>query len=264
MSENELAAVQEALPAAPSVPSGDDPTPGQLIQIALSQGHSIDAVEKLVEMYNRQKDRQAEAAYVRDLSLFRRACPIIPKRGKASFPSKRGGQVEYTYARFEDICETIDEKLAEYGFAFGHSYRVIDGQTFIVCVVSHRDGHRTETPYPCPSAKSDMLSPGQNIAHGVTTAKRHSLVAALGLWACEAPDLDDPIPGAPRKPDTFISEERQNTLNDLLLQAEANKSAFLGWASKTAGVAIGSLAEIPDRIYMRCLDKVEQKIKAKQ
>ena len=82
-----------------------------LVQVATTPGISIDVIERMVALQERQEAKQAQRSFFAALTALQAEIPLIHKGGKNNFTGS-------TYARREDIKETLRPLLAKHGFAF--------------------------------------------------------------------------------------------------------------------------------------------------
>jgi hypothetical protein len=72
----------------------------------------IDKLERLLEMQERVIARNARAAYYSALAQMQPGLPVVTERGGIK---DRNGNVQSTYALWEDVNEAIRPILAEHG-----------------------------------------------------------------------------------------------------------------------------------------------------
>lgn len=130
-SEAELATIPEVQPAN---------LLQAIIHVATTPGISIDVIERMVALQERQEARHAEMAYMRDMALLQAEIPLIHRGGVNKFTGTK-------YARREDVAVVLQPLLAKHGFAFSFNEESVEGdRTKFSGKMSHRDGH-SETKY---------------------------------------------------------------------------------------------------------------------
>lgn len=118
-------------------------------------------------------------AFVRAQSEF----PQINKGQKATIPTKKGGEYEYTYAALPDVLEAVKSVLEKNGLAVAQSVAGDERSIAVETRIYHNAGHvESFGPLVLPSG-GDARAAGS----AITYARRYALCAALGL----APDEDD-------------------------------------------------------------------------
>lgn len=94
----------------------------------------VDKLDRLLAMYERIKDRSAKSAYTEALALMQPKLPVIAERGNIR---DRAGNIQSTYAYWEDINDAIKPILAAHGFALSFRTGSENGQ---ITVTGSRTG----------------------------------------------------------------------------------------------------------------------------
>lgn len=106
-----------------------------LVQVATTPGISIDVIERMVALQERQQAKQAETAFYAAMTLLQSEVPLIHRGGTNTFTGSK-------YARREDVFVALQPLLSKHGFAFSFNEESRDGN---ICKfsgkLSHRDGH---------------------------------------------------------------------------------------------------------------------------
>jgi len=107
-----------------------------IVQVATTPGISIDVIERMVALQERQESRQRETAFWAALARAQAKMPLIHRGGRNDF-------LKTTYARPEDIWVVVQPILAEEGFAltFDEIPGAPAGQRTFSLKLSHREGH---------------------------------------------------------------------------------------------------------------------------
>lgn len=147
------------------------PTPANLLQMAVEKGASIEHIEKLMELELRWEANNARKAFVAAMSAFRSEAPSIAKES-------RGHNSDY--ASLPAITSKVNPILAKHGLSFG--WVTEQGEAITVhCDVTHVDGHSQRVSL---SGAPDT-GPGRNsiqaIGSTVSYLSRYTLLSALGL-----------------------------------------------------------------------------------
>ena len=162
---------------------------GALIQQAVLQGDvSIDVIERLCALQERQDAAKAKAALIQALHAFQTDCPVIGK-SRPVYGKDRAKGPQYHFASFADIKKVIQPILERHGLMFSHSVE----EKFITCTVSHRDGASVESAFPMAAADAPNMNGAQRMASSSSYAKRYSLMGALGIAVGD----DDDAQGVP-------------------------------------------------------------------
>lgn len=138
----------------------------------------VEKMERLLAMQERILTRQASAAYMAALAQMQPKLPPIPERGGIK---DRSGNVQSTYALWEDIVERITPVLAEHGFAISFRVGQTDSVLQVTGVLTHREGHSEQTTIPLPLDSSGSKNAVQSVGSSVSYGKRYTASALLNL-----------------------------------------------------------------------------------
>ena len=214
----------------------------------------IDKMERLMLMHERVMERQAKAAYARDLADMIPNLPSIDRKGAITLYSKADREFaeknhgnyppnarpmqQTPYATLGDILATINPILSQFGFTVqfetetvpvADSYRIRTR-----AILRHREGHQetSETP-PLMQDSSGSKNNVQGVGSSMTYGRRYALTGILPIVSHAPVDADDDgkAAGGP----ALIDEAQISTINDLLSEMKANVPAFLK-AAKVAHV----------------------------
>lgn len=197
---------------------------------ALNPNVDIDKMERLLEMQERVVAKQAKAAYTGALAAMQPHLPIIVEKGAIKNGS---GEVQSTYALWEDINEAIKPVLAEYGFALSFRADVGDGTVKATGILSHRDGHSEETTITLPFDSSGAKNAVQAVASSVSYGKRYAASALLNLTSRGEDDDGQNAGSAP------IDEDQVRALQEGIEGAQADIEKFCAYFK------IESLKDLP-------------------
>ena len=217
----------------------------KLMDKALDQGQPIG---ELVTAFSELVKMDAERALTEALADFQTACPPIPKRGRGDILTNSGTKFGFDYARLEDIQRVIRQPLREHGLGYTFKSKIAGEVLTVICVVRHFQGATVETPFMCPWESGTKMAGAQKVAAAMTMAKRHALVAALGLELGD-PDLDGIDPSSSET----IDGAQLTDLRELIQTRKINIDKLLEFAG------VKSLAEIPAASYGMVCRMVEQK-----
>lgn len=218
------------------------------IVIAAENGADVDRIEKLMALYERVKANDARAQFVAAMSKMQPKIPAIRERGGIR---DRTGNVQSTYALWEDINETIKPILAAHGFAL--TFRTTDemvGENLMIVVtgsLSHEAGHVENTtmrlPIDASGSKNNVQARGSSVSYG----KRYTASALLNLTS-HGEDDDGKTAGA-----DIITEEQVIQLRDMIEAVEADPEKFLKY------LGVQSIAAIPAKKFDAALNALKAK-----
>jgi hypothetical protein len=160
---------------------------------ARSPDVDMDKMERLLNMHERIVERQAKAAYSAALSKMQPELPIIAERGGIK---NKYGEVQSTYALWEDIVGVIMPILSRHGFALSFRTGNFEGGVSVTGVLSHELGHTEQTEIKLPIDGSGSKNAVQAVGSSTSYGKRYTSAALLNLRTGD-PDDDGKACGAP-------------------------------------------------------------------
>lgn len=231
--------------SAPIAVSMSDGILSVIARAAADPSVDIDKMERLLEMQERVLSRDARAAYYTALAEMQPNLPVITENGGIK---DRGGNIQSTYALWEDVNEAIRPILAENGFALSFKVRRAESEIITTGILSHRAGHSEETELALPTDTSGSKNAVQAVGSSTSYGKRYTAFALLNLTS--AGEDDDGDKGGRPEP---VSREQLDTLLGVADAVSADKAKF----SKIFGVA--SLRDIPAKQYDEALRRLREK-----
>lgn len=183
----------------------------------------IDKLERLIEIYEKQRNDARRQAYDAAFAEMQPELPIIDKKGKG-----HNGK----YGRWEDIVEQITPILAKHGF--GLSFRTTPApdaaKLRVTAILSHREGHREENFHDLPIDMTGSKNPIQGIGSTTSYGKRYTGSSIINL-VCREEDDDGAAGG-----DAVISDTQADTLLRLIRDTKSDPQQFLAIA-KVANIS---------------------------
>lgn len=149
-----------------------------IAQAARDPSVDIDKMERLIAMQERVQGREAQTSYYAALAEMQPNLPIIDERGGIK---GRDGQVQSTYALWEDVNEAIRPTLAEHGFSLSFRVARAEGEIIVTGILAHRMGHREETTLTLPTDTSGSKNAVQAVGSSTSYGKRYTAFALLNI-----------------------------------------------------------------------------------
>lgn len=171
-----MSAIATIEPAAVPAPM----TPMEMLDRAVSNGASIETLEKLMGLQERWEKNSARKAFDTAIAEAKASIPVIAK--------KSTGHNNKKFADFAAIARIVDPVLSRHGLSYRFRTSQSEGLISVTCVLSHRDGHSEETTLCGPADASGSKNAIQAIGSTLTYLQRYSLTQALGLAASEDTD----------------------------------------------------------------------------
>lgn len=212
---------------APEAPAPDAAT--AIIQVieraAMNPAVDIDKMERLLQMQERVMERNARAAYAAALSELQPQLPVVTERGGIK---DKGGNIQSTYARWEDINDAIRPILAAHGFALSFRTGQEGGQMVVTGVLSHREGHSEQTTMHLPLDGSGSKNAVQAVGSSLSYGKRYTALALLNITS-RGEDDDGRAAGT-----LFVDDGQARQIDKLIVDVGANREAFLNYMGAAA------------------------------
>ena len=197
--EPEGRALEVARPAAATVTYSGElaaNSPAAVMMQALSQGASLEQVEKMMDLQDRWEKREAEKAYSVAMAEFKSKAVVILKNKQVSFKTKSGDKTEYKHADLADVVDAVGPALSECGFSW---YWRVTHQTpqviEVTCYLKHRLGHCESVSLSGGPDQSGLKNSLQAISSTITYLERYTLKSITGV--AEQGDDNDGADGAP-------------------------------------------------------------------
>lgn len=210
---SEALAKVEAAPMAPAVSE----FVSVIERLASNPDVNVDKLEKIIDLQTRILDREAEQAFNQAFAAMQADIPVVVERGLADRGSNGG---RYSYARFEDVMETIRPVLHRHGFGVSHKTEHLDGKVRVVGYLTHSAGHSRTSEFVAKAdsggGKNEVQALGSSTAYG----RRYTTYDLLGL-ATRAQDDDGRATSEVPSPDGFDA-----WIADLEAVADEGMAAF--------------------------------------
>jgi len=161
---------------------GESPQILDVLQIALKDSNvDLAKMEKIMDLYERVENRNAEKAFYLAMNQFQGNKPALIKSKSVGYDSKKGGKVDYKFNPLAKIQKAIDPVLSEHGLSYKWKQDTKGDVIRITCIVSHIDGYSEETWLEGPKDTTGSKNAIQAIGSTVSYLKRYTLENALGL-----------------------------------------------------------------------------------
>jgi hypothetical protein len=211
----------EIVRMADSTPTPTTLTPMELLSHAVTNGASMEMIERLMALQERMDARQSRKEF--DAAIAEAKAEIEPVVRNAK------GHNDKKYADFAAIARAVDPVISRFGLSY--RFRTTQAERIsVTCILSHKSGHSEETTLSGLPDSTGNKNAIQAIGSTLTYLQRYSLVQALGLAAAN----DDDGAGA----SDFISDEQAASLKKLIIDTGGDVAKFCTFAR------IGKIEEI--------------------
>lgn len=210
--------------------------PGMLHQF-IERGitaENVAAFEKMVGLYERIQDKEAEKQFAAAFASMQSEMPVI--RAMRPVPNN-DGSIRYLFAPYEDVMEQVKPLLQKHGFTITFSMGFTEGRVIQTCTLQHIGGHSRSNQFMARIGKGP---PGSTETQGdgaaSTYAKRFALCDALNIVI----DRDNDGRGDARAEGELISPEQAQYLKEQVKEVGFKEESFMRLAGVSKYEMIGT------------------------
>ncbi len=190
------------------------PTPMDLIQMAVQQGADVDKLEKLMDLKLRWEANEARKAFEEAFAAFKtEVIELVRDKDNKQYGSK--------YISLANLVNTVTPYLSKHGLTMRWDLDQSHGIK-VTCIVTHA-GHSTSASMSCPPDTSGAKNLIQQIKSAITYAKACTFESVCGLASTDA-NVEDDGNGSERM-DSQAVEDYLVTIRDSM-NGTALKDAF--------------------------------------
>lgn len=188
----------------------------EMLSEAIRAGQPIEVIREIKALVKEIKDDEARVAF--DAAIAAAKDEIKPV---VRATNGHNGK----YADLATIADAIDPILSRHGLTYRHRTAQTTAGLTVTCILSHKLGHREETPLTAPADTSGNKNNIQALGSTQQYLMRYTLVASIGLATSK--DDDGQAAGAGEA----LSEKQALDLNDLIdtvvEEVAGNRPAFV-------------------------------------
>ncbi len=208
-----------------------------IAQAARDPSVDIDKMERLIAMQERVQDREAETAYYAALAEMQPNLPVIDERGGIK---DRNGNIQSTYALWEDVNEALRPVLAEHGFSLTFKVERGESEIRVTGILAHRSGHKEQTTLSLPSDTSGSKNAVQAVGSSASYGKRYTAYALLNITTTG--EDDDGNRAGAKHP---ISVKEYDDLLRSMSEKDVDEAAFVKYLRGQKRIASDDLCDLP-------------------
>jgi hypothetical protein len=164
-----------------AIVQAQNPTPYDLLAMAINQGADLDKLERLMALQERWEKASAERAYNEAMSAFKAEAVEIIKRKEVDFANKSGGRTNYKHAELSDVIEAVGPALSRHGLSWSWKPTQDKGWITVTCTLKHRLGHSESVSLSAPPDETGGKNSIQAIVSTTSYLERHTLKAICGV-----------------------------------------------------------------------------------
>lgn len=229
------------------------PTPMTMLDAAVRQGVSIEALDRLMALQERWEANEARKAFSAAMADFRAENITVQKNKTAKFKTDKG-TTQYDYATLDVVCEAIVGSLSKHGLSHHWETKQSGDQVTVTCHVTHRMGHRESTSLTSGLDQTGSKNKIQALGSAVRYLERYTLLAATGLAVKDKEDDDGHGTAGEAPPPTITDNQRADF--DAAIEAAADEDGLMR-AYQSLTTACKAVDDVPS------FKALQAKVKAK-
>lgn len=185
-----------------------DPMVQMIARVAMDANIPLDRLNALMDMRERQMDKQAEQNFNRAFAAAMAEMPSIPKNGKNNHSGQK-------YSTLNDLVAITRPILSRHGLSLNWQSAMDGNNITVTAIVRHADGHSISTTLSGARDTGKQMNVLQGGGSTETYLKRYSGFSILGLSSGDEIDND----GAGEKAALAITAEQFVLLREKIEQA---------------------------------------------
>lgn len=160
-------------------------TSADLIRFAIQSNASMDMLERLMAMKERDEANEARKAFHDAKAAFKQEDIHVTK-------DKENKQFKSMYTTIGNLVGTVSPFLGKHGLsASWDTKQPEDGRIIVTCTLTHKLGHSESTELIVPPDTSGAKNPIQQIKSAITYAKVVTFEDVCGIASSDANEDDD-------------------------------------------------------------------------
>lgn len=189
-------------------------TPMEMISSAMSNGASVEQIEKLIGFAERMQANEARMAFNTAFAAFKAETIRIYRDKENTQYSKPGKPAMYT--SLENMVATVTPFLSKHGLAH-HWYVKQEGNIAVTCHLTHTMGHSVGVTMDGPPDDSGAKNKLQQIKSSITYLKVSTFESVCGLASAFGSTNDD---ANGSEETALVSDEQMATWLDYIEEAD--------------------------------------------
>lgn len=222
------------------------------ISQALASNASIETMERLYALYEKEKKDRAKSAFMHALAQFQAECPVLKKDKKVL--NKGGVGVRYMYATLGSAITQIAKPLTKAQLSYRWETVQEDSKVKAICYVTHVLGHTESSDFTVPVDPEAFMTAPQKFASALTFAKRYALFDALGIVTG---DEDTDATDVGKEPEAKSNKSKIMFLLKELGEKTTDKTEIAVEVERLTGL------KLEEKNYTAIVKKLEAKVIAK-
>ena len=215
-------------------------------RVAMSPDVPVDRLNALMDMRERQMNKEAEQAFNQAFAAAMAEMPSVPKNGL----NKHTGQ---KYATLDDLIITTRPILSKHGLSLNWQTSASGNEYSVTAIVRHAFGHSIDTTLTGPRDNGKQMNLLQGGGSTETYLKRYTGFSILGLSSGDAVEDDGASSGG-----ALIDADQFFELKNLVEEAGADESKFCQF------LRVKDLDSLPQKQFAAAVSALRTKITKKK
>jgi hypothetical protein len=223
-----------------------DPMVSMIERVAMDPDLPIERLTALMDMRERQMDKEAEQVFNQAFAAAMAEMPDIPKSGKNTHSGQK-------YSTLDDLIRTTRPVLARHGLSLNWQTSVNGNEYAVTAIVRHAMGHSIQTTLSGARDSGKQMNALQGGGSTETYLKRYTGFGILGLSSGDESDDDGKSAGI-----KTVTSEQFVILRDLM-EATGTDEAKFHLAHGHKDPANATLHEFPANLFEKARAQLERK-----
>ncbi len=207
-----------------------------LLSQAIDKGVSVETMEKLLAMRRELRAEFAKQEFDKAMSDFQAECPVIAKKQKVDFTSKRtGSRTNYNYATLDEIVRQVKDIIAKHGLSYTIGTKNNEKSIISTVIVRHLAGHSENTEFEVPIDKESYMSAQQQYGAASTFSKRYAFCNAFGILTG-----DEDKDATPELMDKITEDDEREIISAIDNQPSGTPAKPIPYKLKSSGKKISN------------------------
>jgi hypothetical protein len=175
------------------VPAEDAAILAMIERAARDPAVDMDKMKDLWAMRREMIEQRAKMAYTAAFAAMQPEIPCIDEHGQIT---NKNGEVQSTYAEWEDINDAVKPIIAKYGFALSFNIQTAAAQVTVVGILRHIGGHSDTAEIVLAPDMTGSKNAVQGIGSSISYGQRYTAKALLNITSRAPQDRDNDGRGA--------------------------------------------------------------------
>jgi hypothetical protein len=223
-----------------------DPMVSMIERVAMDPNLPIERLTALMDMRERQMNKEAEQVFNRVFAEAMAEMPMIPRSGQNTHTRQR-------YSTLDDLIKATRPVLSRHGLSLNWQTSAAGNEYSVTAVVRHADGHSITTTLSGARDNGKSMNVLQGGGSTETYLKRYTGFSILGLASGD--EVEDDGRGADTQ---TITVEQLATLAAKAMEANVDPSKIC------LAAGVNNLTQFPASQFDAAMKRLNKNLEAKE